>query len=276
VPTLEAHDGTKLYYEVHGSGEPLVLLGGIMMSAASWAQHVPVVSRHVRLILLDMRDQGQSGHMQGEYSLDVHVPDVLALLDDLGIDRAHLMGVSYGGQVVQLIARRHPERVRTLILANVNHYITNLLAEIGRAWEVAAALNDGERFFQLAIPFIYSRGFYAEHLGALHQRQAMFKSMLTKEWFEGFVRLCHSAMGFRMTSDDLRALRMPTLLLGAEEDLLTPPRIMEEMFREIPSAEFVSLPGAGHGACIERPNDFMTAVIGFLAKHRETQVGERT
>ncbi len=269
MPTLRTRDGVELYYEVHGNGEPLVLLGGIMMSAASWAQHVPVLSRHARLILLDMRDQGRSGRMRGEYPLDVHVPDVLALLDELKVERTHLMGVSYGGQVAQRVALTHPERLRTLILANVNHYITNLLAEIGQAWEVAAKLNDGERFFQLAVPFIYSRAFYADHLEALHQRQAMFKSTLTQEWFEGFVRLCHSAMGFRMTADDLRRLEMPTLLLGADEDQLTPLRVMEEMYEAIPHCEFVNLPGTGHGACLERPDDFMTVVIGFLAKHRQ-------
>jgi len=269
MPTLRTKDGLDLYYEVHGTGEPLVLLGGIMMSAASWAAHVPVLSKHVRLILLDMRDQGRSGRMRGEYPLDIHIPDLLKLLDELGIERTHVMGVSYGGQVAQRFARMHPERVKTLILANVNHYITNLLGEIGKAWEVAAALNDGERFFQLAIPYIYSRQFYATHLDALRQRQAMFKTTLTKDWFEGFVRLCHSAMGFRMTPDDLRSLRMPTLLLGAEEDQLTSPRVMAEMFEEIPGSEFVVLPAAGHGACIERPGDFMTPVIGFLVKHRD-------
>jgi 3-oxoadipate enol-lactonase len=269
MPTFRTKDGVELYYEVHGSGEPLLLLGGVMMSAASWAAHVPVLSRHVRLILLDMRDQGRSGRMRGEYPLDIHVPDILALFGELEIERAHVMGVSYGGQVAQRFALAHPERVRTLILANVNYYITNLLAEIGKAWEVAANLNDGERFFQLAVPFIYSRAFYAKHLEALHQRQAMFKNTLTREWFEGFVRLCHSAMAFRLTKEDLGRLLMPTFLLAAEEDQLTPLRVMEEMYEAIPHCEFVSLPGAGHGACLERPGDFMTAVIGFLVKHQQ-------
>ncbi len=269
MPTLKTRDGLELYYEVHGSGEPLLLLGGVMMSAASWAAHVPVLSRHVRLILLDMRDQGRSGRMRGEYPLDIHLPDILALFDELKIESAHVMGVSYGGQVAQRFALAHPQRVRTLILANVNYYITNLLAEIGKAWEVAANLNDGERFFQLAVPFIYSRAFYAKHLEALRRRQAMFKNTLTKEWFEGFVRLCHSAMAFRLTKEDLGRLLMPTFLLAAEEDQLTPLRVMEEMYEAIPHCEFVSLPGAGHGACLERPGDFMTAVIGFLVKHQQ-------
>jgi 3-oxoadipate enol-lactonase len=273
MATFRSSDGQTLYYEEHGRGEPVVLLGGIMMSAASWVQHIPVLEQHVRLILLDLRDQGRSAKATGEYRLDRHVPDVIGLLDQLELPSAHLIGLSYGGQVAQRVARDHPGRVKTLILANVNHYITNHLAEIGRAWEVAAALNDGERFFQLAIPFIYSREFYAQHLDVLRSRQAMFKTMLTKEWFEGFARLCRSTDGFRMSEDDLRCLRMPTLLIGAAEDVITPVRVMEEMERAIPGCEFIVLPNAGHGAFLERSGEFLTAVVGFLAKHMEKTEG---
>jgi pimeloyl-ACP methyl ester carboxylesterase len=62
---------------------------------------------------------------------------------------------------------------------------------------------------------------------------------------------------------------MPTLLLGADEDQLTSPRVMEEMYKAIPHCEFVTLPGSGHGACLERPGDFMTVMIGFVVKHQQ-------
>ncbi|HNR24355.1 MAG TPA: alpha/beta hydrolase [Candidatus Bipolaricaulis anaerobius] len=269
MATFRAKDGLELYYEEHGQGDPVVLLGGIMMSAASWALHVPVFARHVHLILLDLRDQGRSGKMDREYRLDVHVPDVVGLLDELDIPAAHLIGLSYGGQVALRVALAHPDRLLTLILANANHYIPNHLAAIGRAWEVAAQLNDGERFFELAIPFIYSADFYAKYLNALRQRQAMFKSALTKEWFEAFQRLCRSTNGFSVSTEQLAQLRMPTLLLGAEDDMITPVRLMEEMYRAIPGCEFITLPRAGHGAFLERAGEFLTTVVGFLAKHRQ-------
>jgi len=268
MATFRTRSGLELYYEAHGSGEPAVLLGGIMMSTASWAAHIPMLARHVRLVLLDLRDQGRSAKASGPYPLEAHVPDVIDLLDELDLPRAHLIGLSYGGQVAQRAALAYPERIRTLVLANATHVISNHLAEIGKAWEVAAALNDGERFFQLAVPFIYSRTFYARHLDALHERQAMFKSMLTKDWFDGFVRLCRSTEGFSMSAEELGFLAMPTLLLGAEEDLITPVGLMEEMRELIPNSEFITLPDAGHGAFLERANEFLTVVIGFLAKHR--------
>ncbi len=269
MPTFRTRDGFELYYEAHGQGEPVVLLGGIMMNTASWAQHIPVMARHVRLIVLDLRDQGRSAKMESEYRLDVHVPDVFDLLDACDLRSAHLIGLSYGGQVALRAALANPERVRTLILANTNHYVPNHLAEIGRAWEVAAALHDGERFFQLAIPFIYSSTFYSEHLEALRQRQAMFKSLLTAEWFEGFIRLCRSTEGVALTEEELARISVPTLLIGAEEDLITPVPLMEEMRQAIPDAEFITLPKAGHGAFLERSGEFLTSVLGFLAKHAQ-------
>jgi pimeloyl-ACP methyl ester carboxylesterase len=244
-----------------------VLLAGIMMSTASWGQHVPVLARHVRPILLDFRDQGRSAKMNVPYRLDAHVPDVVGLLDHLKLEDAHLLGLSYGGQVAQRVALAHPERVRSLILANTNHYITNHLAEIGKAWETAAALHDGERFFQLAVPFIYSAGFYKGHLDFLRQRQAMFRSLLTAEWFEGFIRLCRSTEGAALSEEDLGRIAVPTLLIGADEDMVTPMSLMEEMHRAIPGAEFISIPGAGHGAFLERAGEFLTSVLGFLLKH---------
>lgn len=269
MATFRTHDGLDLYYEEHGRGEPVVLLGGIMMSTASWAQHIPVWARHMRIIVLDLRDQGRSSRAEAQYCLDAHVPDVFGLLDACDLRSAHLIGLSYGGQVAMRAALAQPDRVRTLILANTNHYVPNHLAEIGRAWEVAAALHDGERFFQLAIPFIYSSTFYSEHLDALRQRQAMFKALLTPAWFEGFIRLCRSTEGVALSEEELRSISVPTLLIGADEDLITPVPLMEEMRRAIPNAEFVTLPKAGHGAFLERSGEFMTSVLGFLVKHAQ-------
>jgi pimeloyl-ACP methyl ester carboxylesterase len=264
---LTTCDGARLYYEVHGEGEPLLLLNGIMMSTPSWAGFVPVLARRHRLILLDFRDQGRSSTMAGGYDLGVHVDDVRALLDALGVDRVHLLGLSYGGQVALRLALRSGDRLRSLILANVPHAVSNHLRAIGRAWEEAAALHDGERFFTLGIPFVYSAAFYESSLDVLERRQQMFKELLTPEWFEGLVRLSRSAASFRVTPDELRSIATPTLLIGADEDLIAPVRAMEALQDAIPGCELVVIHRAGHGAFLERMNEFATLVIGFATKH---------
>jgi pimeloyl-ACP methyl ester carboxylesterase len=271
---LATRDGARLYYEVHGEGgpdeerrEPLLLLNGIMMSTPSWAAFVPVLARRHRLILLDFRDQGLSSRMDRDYDLEIHVDDVRELLDELGIDRVHLLGLSYGGQVALRFALRNRDRLRTLILSNVTHSVTNHLRAIGKAWETAAELNDGERFFALSIPFIYSASFYQESLDVLERRQQVFKELLTREWFEGLGRLSRSVASYHVAPDELRAVAAPTLLIGADEDLIAPVRNMEVLQEHIAGCEFVVIYRAGHGAFLERMNDFLTIVVGFTTKH---------
>ncbi len=270
MPTVQVSDGLELYYELQGQGDPLVVLGGIMMSTASWAMYVPHLAPHARVILVDLRDQGRSTRVDRDYSIEVHVDDVCTLLDNLGLSKVHLFGVSYGGSVALLFALRYPERVQTLILANTFHWIPNHLRAIGRAWEVAAELNNPARFFELAIPYIYSSTFYRTHQEFLKQRQKMFTSMLTPEWFAGFRRLCRSALDLAVSPEQLQKLAMPILLIGAEEDHVTPLPFMMEMYHLLPKAEFLVIPRAGHGAVVERPQEFLTAIVGFIHRHGTT------
>ena len=264
---LETKDGAKIYYEVHGEGAPIIFLNGIMMSTVSWAYFTPIISKKFQLILMDFRDQGQSSRMHEEYDLDIHAGDVLALVDELNLEKAHLLGLSYGGQVALKFALAYQDRLGSLILSNTNNYITNHLREIGKAWEVAAELNDGEKFFQLAIPFIYSHHFYARALDQLHARQEMFKGMLTKEWFEAFIRLSRSTRNFRVSPEELEKITVPTLLIGAEDDIIAPAELMGNMHKKINGSEFVVIPAAGHGAFLEKAGEFLTLVLGFLTKH---------
>jgi len=268
MPFVNTRDGARLYYEVHGEqGEPVLFLNGIMMSTPSWAEFIPSFEKTHRLILLDFRDQGQSSRMSRDYDLDIHVDDTLDLLDDIGLERVHMMGLSYGGQVALLFAMKFPDRLSSLILSNVTHSISNHLRAIGQAWETAASLNDGEKFFQLSIPFIYSEAFYNNSLEFLEQRQQVFKELLNREWFEGLGRLSRSTRNYHVSPEDLRTIETPTMLIGADEDLIAPIRNMEVLHENIPGCEFLTIYRAGHGAFLERMNDFLTIVLGFVGKN---------
>lgn len=264
---LDLKDGAKIYYEVHGEGEPVIFLHGIMMNTMSWLAILPDLSKRFRLILLDFRDQGQSSRMQQPYGQDIHIGDVLSLLDALHIPKVHIMGLSYGGQVALRFAIRHQARIKSLCLFNTPNRISNHLRQIGIAWETAAELNDGERFFQLAVPFIYSEPFYESHLEFLMERQKMFKSILTKEWFEGFIRLSRSVKDYAVPPEELKAITVPTLLVGADLDIVVSNRMMKDIHENIPNCEWLMIPSAGHGAFLERMNEFLTILIGFVTKH---------
>ena len=267
MPQLEAGEGIKINYEVYGQGEPVLFLGGIMMNTASWAAFVPTLSQKFKLILMDFRDHGQSSKMKEPYKIDIHVGDVVKLLDALNIPKVHLMGLSYGGDVALLFTLKHQDRLKSLMLPNTTSIIPNHLKVIGKSWEVAAELNDGEKFFQLSTPIIYSGPFYDKYMDFLMQRQAMFKALLTKEWFEGFTRLSQSIQEYHVTPEQLKTIKVPTLLIGADKDVITPIELQRILLNNIDGSEFVIIPDAGHGAFLEKMNEFMTVILGFVVKH---------
>ncbi len=266
MPFLETGDA-RIYYEVHGNGSPLLLLNGIMMSTASWAAFVPELSSRFELILLDFRDQGQSSRMNQFYSQDIHVGDIDSLLEHLEISKAHIMGLSYGGQVALRLALLHPGRIQSLCLFNTPGRISRRLFEIGRAWETAAEIYDSDRFFRLALPFIYSEPFYETHPEFLSERRKAFKSLLTREWFEAFVRLSRSAERFSISSEELRTVAAPVLLVGAGQDTVVSQNAMRVLHENIPACEFLMIPDSGHAAFLEKMSEFLTILIGFVTKN---------
>jgi pimeloyl-ACP methyl ester carboxylesterase len=267
MPYLDLKNRARIYYEVHGEGEPVIFLHGIMMNTLSWVAFIPELSKRFKLILVDFRDQGQSSRMQEQYGSDIHVGDVVSLLDELNIPKVHMMGLSYGGMVALLFALKHQKRIKSFCLFNTPNIVSNHLLEIGKAWETAAELNDGAKFFQLAVPFIYSEPFYETNLDFLMERQKMFKSLLTKEWFEGLIRLSRSVKGYSISREELKTIKVPTLLVGADLDVVISRRSMKDIHENIPDCEYIVIPNAGHGAFLERMNEFLTILIGFVTKY---------
>ncbi len=271
MPNLKVKDNVSIYYEVHGKGEPVLVLNGIMMNTMSWLNFIPLVSDYLNLVLMDFRDQGRSSRMQEQYTQDIHIGDIIELLDELEIPKIHLVGLSYGGQVALKFALKHQNRLKTLILPNVPNFITNHLQEIGRGWETAAELKDGEKFFQLAIPYIYSATFYQDNIEFLRERQKMFKTLLTDEWFEGLVRLSRSTSNYYISPDQLKTIKVPSLLMWSEEDMVVARDATREIHENIEDCEFIVVPNAGHAAFLERMKEFLTIITGFIYKHSKKQ-----
>lgn len=267
MPEVKLADGGTLHYEEHGHGEPVVILNGIMMATRSWVDHLPMLQPHLRVILVDFRDQGRSSPLEAGYDLTQHAADLEAFLEARGLDRVHVVGLSYGGEVALLHALDHPERYQSLVLANVPLGTGSYLTAVGRAWETAAALHDGEQFFRLAIPYVYSSHFYERESAWLESREALFGKVLTPAYFEALGRLSRAAADFRVTPAQLQTLQVPTLLLGADEDAIAPLRDLDVFYENLPNAELLVLRRAGHGAFLERKREFCTAVLGFVQKH---------
>jgi len=274
VPKVKAN-GIQLYYELHdaevgNTRDLLVLSNGVLMSTASWAFQAPVLSQHTRLLLYDCRGMWQSDHPPGPYSMELHADDLAALLDALGIERAHIGGTSYGAEVGMVFALKYPERAQSLIVTSAVSHLDPILKGIADTWIEAARARDPELLFKVVYPMTFSEEWIAANQETLALARERYKSLD----FEALLELFLSFYRLDVTAD-LHKITAPTMVIAGEADALKPRKYSEIIAREIPNAEFAVIPHAGHAAMWEQAGVFNSLILGFLTKHssRSRSVG---
>ena len=167
-----------------------------------------------------------------------------------------------------MFALKYPEYLSSLILPNAVARVTKFLQAASDIWEYSAGTGSGELFFKLSMPFIYSDDFYQRNWGWLKEREAIFEKILTKEYFASLDRLSRSSKDFDIL-DQLHAITTPTLLIAGTRDIITPLYEMKKIQEQIPNSRMIIIEDAGHASFYEKMDEFATAVLGFVALHRE-------
>ncbi|TDD20196.1 alpha/beta fold hydrolase [Nonomuraea diastatica] len=251
----------QLYKRSAGTGIPVVLLHAFPLSSAMWLAQREGLATVCRVITPDLRGFGGSRLGDDEPSLDLMADDVARLLDDEGIDRAVVGGLSMGGYVTMALCRRHPDRVLGVILADT------------KAGEDPPAAKDNRERIARAVLSEGSEVLVSEVLPALigpttKERRAMVFGRvkgLVQSAPPGAVAWAQRAMAARPGSfETLRALKVPLLVVVGEEDELSPPADAEEMARTVPEGRLETIPKAGHLSAVEQPEAFNAAVTEFL------------
>jgi len=256
------HDGDRLYYEVHGEGEPLLLVPGLSGVAAFWAPLVPVLAQSYRVVLHDHRGTGRSTHARIDYSVDQMTDDVVQLMDHLGIESAHLIGHSTGGAIGQTIALDRPERLRKLVLTAT---WTKADAYFRRLFEVrAACLGDSGPEAYVRGNAIYMRPPWSvrDNIEAIERQEveALANFPPPEVMLSRIEAICRFDR-----SEALHRIEAPTLVLGARDDIVTPAYYSEELGRVIPGAVLEIFPAGGHFFPQLFPDRFLRSVVDFLA-----------
>jgi len=256
-------NGIQLYYELHGpeEGPVLALSNGVLMSTASWAFQTPVLSRYFRLLLYDCRGMWQSDHPPGPYSMELHADDLAGLLDVLSIEKAHIGGTSYGGEVSMVFALKYQERTQSLIVTSAVSHVLPQLDGMIDSWAAAAEARDSELLFKLVYPLTFSDDWIAKNQAVLAQARERYKRLD----HEAFLQLLLSFKRLNITTH-LKNITTPTLVVVGEHDLLKPRPYSEIIASEIPGAELAIIPHAGHAAMWEQPGIFNSLIVGFISK----------
>ena len=264
------YNNQSIHYEVHESLErnheehlPLVILNGLMMSHLSWQMFLPELTKKHKVILLDFFDQGKSDKMGQSYSQDIQVEAVKAVLADLELEKVNLFGISYGGEVAMAFAIKYPSYLQKLLLFNTTAYTNPWLHDIGRGWVAAARAYDGELFYNITIPIIYSPGFYIRRIEWMNQRKDFLYGVFQKDFLDATIRLIESAEGFDVR-EELGQIEIETLVVSSDTDFVTPAYEQEFIHQQIKGSTYLQIKNCGHASMYERPKEFMGILKGFL------------
>jgi len=256
---------TPLFIQSEGAGEPVLLLNGIAMSAASWQPVARPLATRFRVIRCDFRGQLMT---PGAPPRDVseHADDVAALLDHLELESVHVAGTSFGGVVGTLFAARYPTRARSLItIASADGFDEQMADEVAR-WRQGCveSLEGGDRgvLSDTLEPVVYSPEWVAAHAAERAQRRTQIAA-LPDAWFEGLIGLLDSAHSLRLR-DELADITCPTLVVAAELDGFVPIDRARGLATAIAGARFEIIEGAGHAVVVEQPQRIVELCLEFL------------
>ena len=262
-------DGIEIYYESEGSGTPVMLLAGYGGVGTYWRPQMETFSRRFRPIAMDHRGHGRSSHDTSiTYSMDQMADDVVALMDHLGIEKAHYVGHSLGGLIGQNLGLRHPDRFHDLVIyASTTHFDP----WIRRCIEMRRTLLEtaGPRAFARATPiFLYPDWWVNENAEALAKLEEATVAAFPPRYV---VESRSEAIARYSAVEELHRLKLPTLLVCARDDFLTPPYFTEALSRLIPHAETAWLEKGGHACSQTVPDAFDAVVLDFLRRHEPVQ-----
>lgn len=266
MPLLQSN-GINIYYEIHGSGAPLVLIPGLGYGGWMWHKMIPGLAEYFQVISFDNRGSGQSDKPPGPYTAQMLAADVVGILDEFQMAKAHIMGHSMGGFIAQAMAIDYPERVDKLILSATNFGGPRHIPITPEAMAVLTDLS-GDPIERLR------RGIVISCAPGFAER----RPDVVEDWINFRIANPIDPVGYQAQlaiglslipeaasfEHKLEAVSAPTLILFGEHDKVVPPGNAQLLAEKISDAHIEILADAGHFFPFEMPEEAISAVTRFL------------
>lgn len=237
---------------------PVVVLSNSLGSTyAMWDAQLEALEEQFRVVRYDTRGHGASPVPAGPYTIDDLVDDVVALLDRLGVERAHVVGLSLGGMTGMRLAARDPGRVDRLVVL-----CTGAWLEPASAWHERAA-TVREHGTGAVAEAVVQRWFTTPYLDASPDTKAACEATVAGTPAEGYAACCEAIATMDLRSD-LRAISAPTLAIAGADDPATPPAFLEAIAEAVQDGRLLVVPRSAHLANAEQPETITPAIIAHL------------
>lgn len=253
----------NIYYKQYGEGEAIVFLNGMLMSTNSWSPFIRTVSKNYNMVAVDLLDQGKTDDFDKYYTIDTQVQILYRVLSELKFDKVNLLGMSYGGKVALDFTIKYPNKVKSLILSNTDSYTTDTMKGIAKYWVEAASTLNPFVFLNSIIPYMYSYSYYKKNYEDIKKIEKPFNKIMNEKWYHRFKRALASVDNFNIYSQ-LQSIKVPTLIISSELDIVTPIEYQELIHRQIKDSMWQIIEGVGHASMYEKPEEFIFIVMKFL------------
>jgi pimeloyl-ACP methyl ester carboxylesterase len=254
-------------YESQGSGEPLVLIPYLAADNACYAFQVADYANHFTCISLDPRGAGLTDQPAGTYSTELFADDVAGFMAAIGVEKAHVSGVSLGGAIGLWLAAKYPERVKTLSIHSCWPKSDPYLKVVVGGWQtIAKGLGSvQEMIIQGIFPFCFTPELYAAKPEYIDQLAAFVKSR-PKQPLEAFLRQSDAVIAHDALSP-LGKIKAPAQITFGRHDMVTSTRFVEPFTSGIKNSELVIFEMCAHAAIYERVSEFNEKTLEFLKRH---------
>ena len=255
-----ANQGTRIYWDEQGCGEPILLIMGLGYTAHMWHRTRPLLAQHFRTIAFDNRGVGRSDIPAGPYPIPLMASDAAAVLDAAEVENAHVFGVSMGGMIAQEFTLQHPRRVRSLILgctAAGGPTAVRSEPEVTQMLKARAQMTP-EHAAEVALPFIYDVGTPRQRI---EEDLAIRRPWLARP--ESYLAQLQGILSWEGYSR-LPAISVPALVIHGENDRLVAPGNANIIAERIPGAKLFLIPHASHVFLTDQPELAHDAILKFL------------
>ena len=269
MPTADVN-GIDIFYEEHGSGPRVVMIGGLGADTTLWSKQVPAFSERFRVVVFDNRGSGESDKPDEPYSIPMFAADTVGLMTALGIERAHVVGASLGGLIAQELVLTHPEMVDRLVLVcttsngprSVRPSLWSLIPILYKLRRTGDPAADTRRAFEV---FAHPR--WLEENPDEVDEYVVWRVDHSQPRY-AFKRQRGAIRGFDR-EDRLGTITAPTLIVHGDSDRVVPSANAHLLGELIPGSRVVILEQAGHACTFDQRDGFNAAVLEFLAADSE-------
>jgi pimeloyl-ACP methyl ester carboxylesterase len=256
-------NGIELFYNINGTGEPLLLLAGFACDHSYWSLIMPHLIKKYQVIRLDNRGVGRSSTPKKPFTIQQMAEDAAALLEYLQVRQISVIGHSMGSQIAQELALSHPEKVKNLILLSSWAQANSIFHTIIETWGELPKILDWQQYQKIILPWIFTEKFIStpQAIAQLLQIAVNYPLRPTPQALHYQSRAILS----NDTSERISAISCPTLVMVGQQDILTPLAFSQRLIQLIPQAKLVIIENCGHGLLIESPHVVANNILNFFS-----------